>query len=52
MKCLELSPQNFQFCVSLEIDKLTDANQALVGIIIYGENKKVNKALNGLKFHG
>jgi hypothetical protein len=23
----------------------------LVGIIIYGENKKVDKALDGLKFH-
>ncbi|WP_062055964.1 DUF2000 domain-containing protein [Aquimarina longa] len=36
----------------IEIGKLTDYNQTLVGIIIYGENKKVNKALNGLKFHG
>lgn len=36
----------------IEIGKVTDDNQTLVGIIIYGENKKVNKALNGLKFHG
>lgn len=36
----------------IEIGKLTDDNQTLVGIIIYGENKKVNKAMNGLKFHG
>ncbi|MCT4590910.1 MAG: DUF2000 domain-containing protein [Carboxylicivirga sp.] len=36
----------------VEISKCTDENQELVGIIIYGENKKVNKALNGLKFHG
>ena len=35
-----------------EIGKSTDENQNLVGIIIYGHNKKVNKALNGLKFHG
>ncbi len=36
----------------IEKGKLTDENQTLIGIIIYGENKKVNKALNGLKFHG
>jgi hypothetical protein len=36
----------------IEIGKLTDENQILVGIIIYGDNRKVNKALNGLKFHG
>ena len=35
----------------IEIGKLTDENQTLVGIIIYGENRKVNKALNGLIFH-
>lgn len=35
----------------LEIAKYTDDEQNLVGIIIYGENKKVNKALDGLKFH-
>ncbi|WCT11975.1 DUF2000 domain-containing protein [Mucilaginibacter jinjuensis] len=29
----------------------TDDEQDLVGIIVYGENKKVNKALDGLKFH-
>lgn len=36
----------------IEIGKLTDENQILRGIIIYGDNRKVNKALNGLKFHG
>ena len=35
----------------IEIKKMTDENQVLVGIIIYGENRKVNKALSGLKFH-
>ena len=35
----------------IEISKCTDENQILVGIAIYGENKKVNKALDGLKFH-
>lgn len=35
----------------IEISKCDDDNQALVGIVIYGENKKVSKALNGLKFH-
>jgi len=35
----------------IQISKYNDADQNLVGIIIYGENKKVNKALNGLKFH-
>ena len=29
----------------------TDDEQDLVGLIIYGENKKVNKAIDGLKFH-
>jgi hypothetical protein len=29
----------------------TDEEQDLVGIIIYGDNKKVNKAIDGLKFH-
>jgi hypothetical protein len=29
----------------------TDDEQDLVGLAIYGENKKVNKALDGLKFH-
>jgi hypothetical protein len=35
----------------IEIAKHTDEDQVLVGIAIYGENKKVNKALDGLKFH-
>lgn len=34
-----------------EIAKYTDDDQDLVGIILYGENKKVDKALDGLKFH-
>ncbi|MCF2875786.1 MULTISPECIES: DUF2000 domain-containing protein [unclassified Tenacibaculum] len=35
----------------IEIAKCTDEQQDLVGIIMYGENRKVSKALNGLKFH-
>jgi len=35
----------------VEIARYTDENQNLVGIIVYGENKKVSKALEGLKFH-
>lgn len=35
----------------VEIAKCTDENQVLVGLIIYGENRKVNKALDGLRFH-
>ncbi|WP_422359455.1 DUF2000 family protein [Reichenbachiella sp.] len=35
----------------LEMSKLTDDCSSLVGIVIYGENKKVNKALDGLMFH-
>lgn len=35
----------------IEIAKHTDENQILVGIAIYGESKKVSKALDGLKFH-
>jgi hypothetical protein len=35
----------------IEIAKCTDEDQVLVGIAIYGENKMVNKALDGLKFH-
>lgn len=35
----------------IEIAKDTDEDQVLVGIAIYGENKKVNKAVDGLKFH-
>lgn len=33
------------------IAKLHDDDLDLVGFIVYGENKKVNKALEGLKFH-
>jgi hypothetical protein len=29
----------------------TDDEQDLVGLIVYGESKKVNKAIDGLKFH-
>ena len=35
----------------IEIAKHTDDDMPLVGIVIYGENKKVDKALDGLKFH-
>lgn len=35
----------------LEIASNTITDLDLVGIIIYGENKKVDKALDGLKFH-
>ena len=35
----------------VEIAKFSDEDQALVGIVIYGENKQVSKALDGLKFH-
>lgn len=35
----------------LEIAKHTADNLDLVGMIVYGENKKVDKALDGLKFH-
>jgi hypothetical protein len=34
-----------------EIAKRSVSDLDLVGIIIYGENKKVDKALDGLKFH-
>jgi hypothetical protein len=34
-----------------EIAKYTDEEQDLVGIVIYGENKSVDKALKELKFH-
>jgi|SRR6185295_7222209 len=34
-----------------EIRKKTDEDQELAGILVYGENKKVDKALEGLKFH-
>ncbi len=35
----------------VEIAKYTDNEQNLVGIVVYGDVKKVNKALDGLKFH-
>ncbi|MCW1962622.1 DUF2000 domain-containing protein [Chryseobacterium viscerum] len=35
----------------LEIAKHRADELDLVGIIVYGENKKVDKALDGLKFH-
>lgn len=35
----------------MEIAKYTDETQVLVGIALYGESKKVSKALDGLKFH-
>ena len=35
----------------IEISKYTDETQELVGIVMFGENRKVNKALNGLRFH-
>jgi hypothetical protein len=34
-----------------EIAKSTDEDQDLVGIVIYGENKKVDKAVKDLKYH-
>lgn len=35
----------------VEVAKETDDSQDMVGVIIYGENKKVDKALDGLKLH-
>lgn len=35
----------------IEVAKHTDENQNLVGIVMYGDAKKVSKALDGLKFH-
>lgn len=35
----------------IEIAKYKDEEQNLVGIIVYEDTKKVNKALDGLKFH-
>ncbi|KQT27626.1 hypothetical protein ASG22_20255 [Chryseobacterium sp. Leaf405] len=35
----------------IQIANFTDENQNLVGIIMYGDAKKVSKALDGLKFH-
>jgi len=34
-----------------EISKETDESQDLAGVVVYGLNKKVDKALDGLKFH-
>ena len=34
-----------------EILKLPDEEQDLVGIVLYGENKQVDKAVDGLKLH-
>jgi len=33
------------------IAQLADTEQELVGLVVYGENNKVDKALQGLKFH-
>jgi len=35
----------------LEISRCSDEEQSLAGIVVYGESKKVSKALDGLKFH-
>ncbi|VXC04960.1 conserved hypothetical protein [Flavobacterium sp. 9AF] len=35
----------------IQISNFNDDNQKLVGIVLYGDAKKVNKALDGLKFH-
>ena len=35
----------------IEIGKSTEEEQDLAGIVLYGENKKVDKAVDGLKFH-
>lgn len=35
----------------VEIAKYNDEEQNLVGIVMYGDAKKINKALDGLKFH-
>ena len=35
----------------VEISRFSDEEQELSGIIVYGENRKVDKALDGLKFH-
>ena len=34
-----------------EILKLPDEEQDLVGIVLYGENRQVDKAIDGLKLH-
>ncbi len=35
----------------IEIGKCRDEEQDLAGVVLYGENKKVDKAVDGLKFH-
>lgn len=35
----------------IEIKKATDENQKLVGIVVYGDKRKVSKAVSGIKFH-
>lgn len=35
----------------VEMAKCTDEEQDLVGLILYGENRKVDKAISGLRFH-
>jgi hypothetical protein len=35
----------------IQIARCSDEEQDLVGIVLYGENKKVDKAVDGLKFH-
>ncbi|MHA7056088.1 DUF2000 family protein [Aquimarina sp. M1] len=35
----------------IEIKKCSDKDQELVGIVLYGDKRKVSKALDGLKFH-
>jgi hypothetical protein len=35
----------------LEIARQTDQELELAGIVLYGDNKQVDKALKGLKFH-
>lgn len=34
-----------------EIARYADEDQDLVGLVMYGENRKVDKALDGLRFH-
>jgi len=35
----------------VEIAKYANEAQDLVGLVVYGENRKVDKALDGLRFH-
>lgn len=35
----------------VEIAKKTDETQVLVGLALYGDGKKLSKAIDGLKFH-